>query len=399
MRKLRYLLIILIALGLFSTSVYEVKAADTLSSLRKELTDLKNKKSSNDREKKLTQAEINQKNKEISDAQKAKIDSENKIEVAQKDIEESNKKIEEYEEKTEEIMNFYQLMLSDNSYLEFVTDSANMTELIMRIDAVEQLIQYNKEQLDNLEKLIKDNEQKQVDLKKYEKELDQNIKKFEEKIEELDDELVSLSDVNATIDEQIELKEASVKMFESMKCKENETLDACTQRTMKSGGWIKPVAKGRINSLFGLRSGSANVSSNHSGIDIGISEKTTVRSATTSGVVMAILRRSSCGGNQVFVQANVNGKTYTVLYAHLYSISVSVEQQVNANTIIGKSGGYSTSTLHGGYDRCTTGAHLHLSVSTGAYKNYSTFKAHLINPPGYPKTKGAWFYSRYQWFD
>ena len=70
---------------------------------------------------------------------------------------------------------------------------------------------------------------------------------------------------------------------------------------------------------------------------------------------------------------------------------------VKTDTIIGKSGGYSTSISHGGYDRCTTGGHLHLSVSKTAYTSWSVFYANLMNPPGYPG-KGVRFYSRYQWF-
>ena len=395
--KKKIIVLILSLICLLPITVFA--EANTLGGVREELKDLQNQKKTNDSKKALTASEKKKKQQDILNAQKQKEESENKIELAKKSIKETEAKIVEYEEKSKEAMEFYQLMLGNNEYLEFLTDASSITELIMRRDAIEQLVKYNQEQLVAMANLIKENEQKQVDLKNYEKELDKNIEIYAEKIEELDDELVSLTDVNATIDEQIALKKASIEMFESMKCKEDETLDACTQRTMKSGGWIKPVAKGRINSLFGRRTASAAVSGNHSGIDIGIDEGTTVYSATTSGVVMAILRKSSCGGNQVFVQANVGGKTYTVLYAHLLSISVKANQQVNANTVIGISGGYSTSYKHGGYDTCTTGAHLHLSVSNGAYDGYAKFKANLINPPGYPKTKGAYFYSRYQWFD
>ena len=205
-----------------------------------------------------------------------------------------------------------------------------------------------------------------------------------------------LKNLIPNIDSDIKSQKDAIKTYEQMGCKETETLEACIART-SSSTWLKPVPKGRINSLFGRRNGGNGVSSNHSGIDIGVAEGTQVLSSTVGTVVTTF--RTNCGGNQVYVQSYVGGKPYVVLYAHLLKVSVKTGQTVNQNTTIGYSGGYSTSTRHGGYDKCTTGAHLHVSVSQTVYKNYSNYVAHLINPPGYPKTKGAWFYSRYQWFD
>lgn len=384
-------------ISLVPIPVKAVSSANTLAGLRKDLAAYEQQKKNNDNKKKWTQSEIVQKNNDIANAKKEIDESEVKIEEAKQSIEETNEKIKEYEAKTEEVMSFYQIMMGENSYLEFVSDSSSMTEMIMRIDAVEQLIAYNQEQLVTLEDLIKENEQRQVDLKKYENELNSNITSYESKIKELDSDLLELADISLSIEDDIQSQKDAIKTYEQMGCREEETLEACIARTSSNGGWLKPVPKGYIVSLFGYRQGNANVSSNHSGIDIGVSEGTTVLSST-NGTVVTILR-TNCGGNQVYVQSYIDGKPYTVLYAHLKSVSVSKGQKVTQQTQIGISGGYSTSTLHGGYDRCTTGAHLHVSVSETVYQSYSNFVAHLINPPGYPKTKGAWFYSRTQWFD
>lgn len=51
--------------------------------------------------------------------------------------------------------------------MEFITESSNMTELIMRSDAIRELTNYQQEKLKELEDLIKENEQLQVDMKKY----------------------------------------------------------------------------------------------------------------------------------------------------------------------------------------------------------------------------------------
>ena len=104
-----------------------------------------------------------------------------------------------------------------------------------------------------------------------------------------------------------------------------------------------------------------------------------------------------CGGYQVYIESVVDGKVYVMLYAHLLSYNVKLYQSVTNQTIIGYSGGYSTSAKYGGYDTCTFGAHLHYSVSEGNWTNWATFYKKLINPPGFPG-KGVRFYSRTQWF-
>lgn len=379
---------------LYPMQVSAASTATTLAGLRQELSALQAKKSANENKKKMTQSEINQKNKDISNAKKEIEDSEVQITQAKQDIEDSKVRIEELEKQIQELMVFYQQMSSDNAYLEFITDSSSMTDLIMRSDAINQLTTYNKEKLDEAENLIKKNEQLQVDLTKYEEQLNKNIDSYQKKIEQLDSDLLELADLSMDINGEIETQKNLIKYYENLGCKENENLDKCVSEANNSS-WLKPVKKGKITSLFGWRTLNGKTSY-HSGIDIGVTEGTTVYSAT-AGTVVNILRKQSCGGNQVFVQTIVNGQKYTVLYAHLLSISVSVGQKVTNQTEIGKSGGYSTATKHGGYDRCTTGGHLHFSVSKGYYKNWSTFVANLIKPPGFPG-KGAWFYSRTQWF-
>lgn len=394
-KKVNYSLRIFFIITLLSIYILEpmnasaASSASTLAGLRSELTALQNKKKSNENKKKMNQNEINQKNQAIQKNKQEIENSEAKIVQAKQDIESTKKKITELENQVKELMQFYQTMNGDNAYLEFISDSSSMTDLIMRSDAVSELAEYNKSKLDEAENLIKENQQKQVDLKKYEKELEENNTSYQQRIETLGAENLQLSDISISIDDEIALQKATIKMYEDMGCGEKENLEVCVSR-VASNGWLKPVVKGKISSLFGYRVLNGKTSY-HSGIDIAVAEGTTVYSAT-NGVVIKTLR-SSCGGNQVYVQSYVNGKPYTLLYAHLLSISVRDGQKLTNQSIIGYSGGQSTKS----YDSCTFGAHLHLSVSQTVYKNYSGFVANLINPPGFPG-KGAWFYSRTQWF-
>ena len=100
----------------------------------------------------------------------------------------------------------------------------------------------------------------------------------------------------------------------------------------------------------------------------------------------------------LYIDVNVDGKEYTTYYYHLLRFNVSMGQKVDTNTIIGWVGGYSTSSVHGGYDTCTTGAHLHFGVATGYYNGYSIPMSNVITPPGFPNQSGWSFYSRTQMY-
>jgi murein DD-endopeptidase MepM/ murein hydrolase activator NlpD len=85
---------------------------------------------------------------------------------------------------------------------------------------------------------------------------------------------------------------------------------------------------------------------------------------------------------------------------HLKSFAVKVGDKVSVNTVVAYSGGgKSTASKYGGYDRCTTGAHLHYGLASGGWYGSSkstplgSFNSHTMNPPGYPGLY-QWFYSR-----
>lgn len=403
---IRYIFVFLI-LALYILEPMYVKAAsntDTLAGMRQELENLYQEKADAEHEKEVSKAEKEAKNKAISDAYAKIEETKINVEEAKKSIEESNEKIAELDQQTQDLMAYYQILQGNNSYMEFITDSSSMTELIMRSDAIEMLSNYNQEKLVELEDLIEENEQKQVELIKYEEELNANIAEYQRQLEEIDASIIQFSDISMDLDGEIELMENTIKMYEDMGCTETETISACYARLSDSDyewyinnyGWLKPVTKGRITSLFGWRSVPGQ-SSYHSGIDIGVSEGTEVYPAA-SGKVIKTVSRSSCGGNQIYIQTVVNGEVYTTQYAHLLEMYVSVGDTVTVNDVIALSGGYSTAKKNGGYDTCTTGAHLHFGVSVGAYTTWAKYTANLIEPPGFPG-KGSWFYSRTQWFD
>lgn len=404
-----FLIILLLVFYIFPIPIASATSNSdlTLAQMRTQLEKLKQQKAENEHQQEVTEAEKEAKNRALSNTYAKIEETQTKVEEAKQSIEESNARIAELNQQTQELMSYYQILSGNNTYMEFITDSSSMTELIMRSDAIEQLSSYNQEKLLELENLIDDTEQKQVELLEYEDELNANVADYQKQLEEIDSSLIQFSDISMSIDEQIEMLEDSIETNENMGCKESETLNSCTLRLSRENdvdytwyvnnyGWLKPVTKGRISSLFGWRSVPGQ-SSYHSGIDIAISEGTNVYPAA-SGVVIRTVSRSSCGGNQIYIQAVVNGEVYTMQYAHLLEVYVKKGDTVDVNDVIALSGGYSTASRYGGYDTCTTGAHLHFGVSKGAYTSFSSYTANLIDPPGFPG-KGSWFYSRTQWFD
>ena len=389
---------------LYPMSVSAASNSDTLAGMRAELEALYKEKADAEHQQEISEVEKAQKNQQISEAYAKIEETQIKVDEAKKSIEDSNEKIAELDKQTKDLMSYYQILQGDNSYLEFITDSSSMTELIMRSDAIEMLSNYNQEKLVELENLIEENEQKQVELLEYEEELNNNITDYQRQLEEIDASIIQFSDISMDLDGEIDLLENTIQIYEDIGCTETETIDACYARLssqdydwyINNYGWLKPVTQGRISSNFGWRS-VPDQSSYHSGIDIAVSEGTEVYPAA-AGQVIKMVYEDDCGGNQIYIQAVINGEVYTLQYAHLLEMYVSVGDIVNVNDVIALSGGYSTASRYGGYDTCTTGAHLHFGVSVGAYTSWSSYTANLIEPPGFPN-KGSWFYSRTQWFD
>lgn len=410
---IRYIFVFLILGVVFlepvSVKAMEIEDAETLQDLKDILADLKRQKRENEQKGQMTENEITQKQQEIQQANTEIANAKHDIEMAKGEIEDYNRRINELNEQTQELMAFYQIMSGNNAYMEFITDSSSMTELIMRSDAIEQLSNYNQDKLLELEELIQKNEQLQVDLIEKQNDLQNLIVEHEKKIDELEGNLDGIYDVTESIDDKIGYAEDQIAYYEEIGCEDDDILSVCEGGTGYNSTWLKPLTKAYVSSAYGWR--SFNGGSWHDGIDLaGISEGTPIYSIGT-GVVRAVrdskstweqTGKISCGGNIIYIEYNILGKTYTAMYVHVLDINVSVGDKVTPNTVIATvGGGPKTWKWDKGpsYKKpCTTGTHLHFQLSEGVNLNVDSNDAHSIEPPGYPN-KGVWFYSRTQWFD
>ena len=406
---IRYIFVFLILGVVFlepvSVKAIEIEDAETLQDLKDILADLKRQKRENEQKGQMTENEIAQKQQEIEQANTEIANAKNDIEIAKGEIEDYNRRINELNEQTQELMTFYQIMNGNNAYMEFVTDSSSMTELIMRSDAIEQLSNYNQDKLLELEELIQKNEQLQVELIEKQEDLQNKIAEHEEKIKELEGNLDGIYDATESIDDKIGYAEDQIDYYEEIGCEDDDILSVCEGGIGYNSTWLKPLTRAYVSSAYGWR--SFNGGSWHDGIDLaGISEGTPIYSIGT-GVVRAVrdakrIRETtgakSCGGNIIYIEYNILGQTYTAMYVHVLDINVSVGDKVNANTVIATVGGGPQTWDWDKKGECTTGTHLHFQLSEGVNLSVASMDAHSIEPPGYPN-KGVWFYSRTQWFD
>lgn len=407
---IRYIFVFLIlSLYILEPMNATAKEGETLQDLKDELAELKRQKAENERQEEMTENEIEEKQRAIEQANKDIANAKNDIDIAKAQIEDYNEKIAELDKQTQDLMAFYQIMNGNNAYMEFITDSSSMTELIMRADAIEQLSNYNQEKLVELEDLIEANEALQVDLIEKQKDLQNKIVEHQEKIVELEGNLDGIYDATESIDDKIGYAEDQIEYYEDIGCKDSDILSVCEGGTGYNSTWLKPLTKAYVSSAYGWR--SFNGGSWHDGIDLaGISEGNPIYSIGT-GVVRAVRNSKanweatgavSCGGNIIYIEYNILGKTYTAMYVHVLDIYVSVGDKVTPNTVIATvGGGPKTWKWDKGpsYNKpCTTGTHLHFQLSEGVNLSVDSNDAHSIEPPGYPN-KGVWFYSRTQWFD
>lgn len=375
----------LVFLIIFSSFMINGQAAEkTLGDLRRAYEALVAEKRANDNKTDAAKAEIAKREAAIAKAEEDISAAEYEQEEAQLKIDESNEKITSLKLEAEKILQYLQQVEGQNAYVEYISGASSMTDLVTRIEAVKQVTDYIQTTMDNLQIEIKNNEDLKVELENKKSALDAQIINYQNTINTYYSNIEEYNKYAQDIDQQLAVAKQNYELNKQI-CKQNlgKTDDSlllsdCSKVPVNSG-WLKPTKSGVLTSLVGTRWGRF-----HNAVDVGISEGTPVY-ATAAGKVIATYYRQKCGGNEVFIYSNVNGTGYTHYYYHLLSYNVKVGDIVDQNTIIGYSGGGKrTSSKYGGYDTCTTGAHLHYGIATGYYTSHvSNQNAVLKTLPGY----------------
>lgn len=397
---IRFIFIILVIFGYTFSSInveaLTVKEGTTLADLRANLKALQQEKKDAENKKKKTQSEIEANKNNIGEASKGIEEATVEISKITEEIEKTNSDIEKLKEETRSLLVLYQKLQNENEYLSYITGATTMTELVMRKDVVDLLTKSNQEKIDDLELQIRNREKMGEKLEEYQVTLNEKIETYNTNIASLDRDLAEIVEGAEDINSEIQGVKELISYYEKVGCKEDEDLVACVNIANNSG-WIRPLTKGKITSPFGWRIHPTKGGWKfHNGIDIGGNSEGTKIYASAAGIVGKITRKSSCGGNMVYIWVYVKGVPYTVVYMHLLEVKVSVGDAVTTSDVIGTVGGGKGTKS---YDKCSTGAHLHYGVSKNNHylksksETYSKFTANMIDPPNFP-AYGSWFYSR-----
>ena len=390
----------ILLLGMLFFGIFPVMVdAKTLNDYYNELAKLQTEYNTNKNNKKLTEEQMSKLKNDINKINASITTIRSEIKQAEADIEDSKGKIDDKKTETDGLIQFLQISNGGNIYLEYLFDAENYTDFIYRYEVVKQLTNYNSGLIDELESLIVDLQKKEEDLSNKKAKLEKERTELTGKLNTLQYSLDSYNVEGTTIEDDIEDLKVQIKAYEDKGCSRYQDVTTCTA-SINAKGWTYPLAKGCVTSEY---TGSAHRTDwsgggSHYGIDLScVSEGTNVYPAA-NGVVARMVYKASCGGNMLYINHIVNGRYYTTVYMHMlgFASDVYVGKVVTEKTVIGYVGGYSTGTNHGGYDRCTSGTHLHFGMAEG--HQAFNFNSYAFNPReifAFPKliySGGGYFY-------
>lgn len=346
--------------------------AKTLQQYKNEVADLETKL---DRTERLS-AEAEQK---IRSKRNAIASATNTIEANKQSVENSKVLVAESEEQIkikntelEDVIKVLQYtgINSEEMYIDYVFESSSIYELMERQSVVEQIVTHTVEELETLEDLINQNKKLQTQLAQDNVNLENSITKYENQLLDLQEEISKLATVGLDYKSQIEAQKGLIKIYEEAGCKNKDDIDICYYAKINGNGkFSRPLTKGVITQTW--KNGI------HYGIDLGGVPAGTNVYAPANGTVVYTKHKYKCGGNIIYMHAVVDGQKYTIELAHLKSIKVKIGQVVTKGQVIATQGG-DRSTWY--YDSCTTGTHMHYSISYGYYftnaswNGFSTFQ-------------------------
>ena len=365
MKKVSQLLFI-VCLLIFNCYI-PVAQAKTLGTLRQELEVLKEKYENNQLDIQLTEEEIKEAEARIAEIRQTIADIRIDMEDLQAMIEQLNQDILAKEKEIADILVFFQVANGENAYLEYAFGAQDFTDFIYRLAVSEQLTTYNDELIESYKKDIEESEQKKLELEQKEKDLDAEREDLKVEMDRLGDKLEGLNTDSISIEEQLEMMEAEIELYTSLGCEEDETIEQCSANILPpdTSMW-RPISEGYISGYSGWRiSPITGYDEFHHGLDMsnwGANEINYPIYPIANGMVVYVddSNTSTCGGNKVYVQHYINGKFYTSGYWHLRKTTVEPGQIVSKNDQIGVMGGYRGTEY---WDKCSTGAHLHLELS------------------------------------
>lgn len=319
-----------------------------------------------------TASEISKVNKKTQETKNKITISKNQIANSQREIVKLNANINAKSKEIKEVSKYMQVSNQETFFLDYILNASSVKDLIYRVTTAKQIVEYNNQLMEEMSSDIEANKQKQAELKVLKSNLAQQQSNLELQSLQLYQQQAKLGEEYRDVGAQIKTSRALLNDAIKRGCKPTQNIYNCIT-VLSSGTFIRPFASGYVSSNFGFRkSPCSGCSSNHRGIDLSSSNKSTPIYAIGNGKV-ADAYYSSSGGWTVDIIHSVKGKRYTSTYMHMQSRpSVVKNQQVTTATKLGIMGNTGNST----------GPHLHLQVATcWRYIDCTTtFNSKSINP-------------------
>lgn len=258
------------------------------------------------------------------------------------------------------------------SYWSVLFRATSFTDLLSRLDIINEIMDADQAVIDELEALQAEIETKKAELETSKQDSEAAKAELVTKKSDLDtqraaaNKLVQEIEANeneyqSTLDaidaEEEAIQKKIVQLSQQLAAQSGSGSSAAL------GGYIWPVSSRRITSPFGNRNtGISGASTNHKGVDIGGVYYSSEVHAAKAGTVI-ISQYSSSYGNYVVVS---HGSGNTTLYAHMSSRKVSAGDHVNQGDVLGITGSTGISS----------GPHLHFEITENGVRvnplNYLT---------------------------
>ncbi len=377
----------------------------TFGQIKQELADFKQQYEDNKLQQELTAEERETTKENIRITEDNIMETQNDIAELYKEIDILNDNIAAKEQEIKDILAFYQISNGESAYLEYAFGAKTFTDFIYRAAISEQLTAYNNDLVEKYKKDVEASKKKTEELLVKVRELEVKQNELNAYLVKLGNDLQDLYDDSLSIESQIQLSEDLISTFEEMGCKDNETLDECAKNKIpQDNGFLRPLEAGYITGWSGYRGdiGISGTGAVHHGLDMsadGATSSDIPLYSIANGVVIAVYDTCGDGGRKVYIQHNVNGTLYISSYWHLRRIDVEKGDVVTKYTQIGLLGGNVYERGCSIPDTLTSGAHLHLEMSTANFdiNNFWSYRSGWLNPEKFinvPSVKYQDWYNR-----
>ena len=177
--------------------------------------------------------------------------NEKKIENAKEEINVLQKDIKDKQKEIDTLMSFFQITDAENIYMDYVFKADSLSDLIYRQTIVEQLSDYNDNQIEKMSLMIEDNKKLQKDLQKKIKSSESSITSLESLLKEYGLDMNDIDEEKRDVEADIKARKLEIKGYEKTykenHCDENIDLSKCVKVPI-STGFIRPLNKGTVTS-------------------------------------------------------------------------------------------------------------------------------------------------------